>query len=211
MENLKDFFEILLDSEKLIAYGGLTLLLLIIFAETGLFFGFIFPGDALLITAGLLCSTEKFDVNIFLLLTSASISAILGNITGYTTGKYFGKKLFTKDDSLFFKKKHLETTGNYFHKYGGAALIFARFLPIVRTFSPIMAGATEMNFVKFNIYNVLGAIIWIWSLIPLGFILGRQFPSLVNQIEYLFIIITIIVFTVLAIGYGRQKRSMKIK
>ncbi len=120
MENISEFFNILLDSEELIAYGGLTLLLIIIFAETGLFFGFILPGDALLITAGLLCSSDKFDVNIFLLLTSVSLAAILGNITGYATGKYFGKKLFTKDDSLFFKKKHLETTKNYFHTYGGA-------------------------------------------------------------------------------------------
>ena len=110
MENIREFFEILLDSERLIAYGGLTLLLLIIFAETGLFFGFIFPGDALLITAGLLCSTDSFDVNIFLLLTSVSVVAILGNMTGYATGRYFGKKLFAKEDSLFFKKKHLEIT-----------------------------------------------------------------------------------------------------
>jgi len=104
MESTSELFSILLDSEKLIEYGGLTLLLIIVFAETGLFFGFVFPGDALLLTAGLLCSTKYFDVNIFLLLTSVSIVAILGNTTGYSTGKYFGKKLFTRDDSLFFKK-----------------------------------------------------------------------------------------------------------
>ncbi len=209
MENILEFFSILLDSEKLIAYGGLTLLLIIIFAETGLFFGFIFPGDALLITAGLLCSSDKFDVNIFLLLSSVSLAAILGNITGYMTGKYFGKKLFTKDDSLFFKKKHLATTRNYFQKYGGAALIIARFFPVVRTFAPIMAGATEINFLKFNLYNVAGAVIWGWSLGPLGFVLGRQFPGLVNQVEYLFLFITGIVTTLFVIGYIKQKISMK--
>lgn len=209
MENISEFFNILLDSEKLIAYGGLTLLLIIIYAETGLFFGFIFPGDPLLITAGLLCSSDKFDVNIFLLLLSVSLAAILGNITGYVTGKYFGKKLFTKDDSLFFKKKHLETTRNYFQKYGGVALIIARFFPVVRTFAPIMAGATEINFLKFNTYNVAGAIIWVWSLIPLGFILGRQFPSLVDQVEYLFIFISATVMILFIIGYLKEKRSMK--
>ena len=209
MENLNELFDILLNSEKLIAYGGLTLLLIIIFAETGLFFGFIFPGDALLLTAGLLCSTEIFDVNIFLLLFSVSIVAILGNITGYATGKYFGKKLFTKDDSLFFKKKHLEITRNYFHKYGGAALIIGRFLPVVRTFAPIMAGATEVNFIKFNIYNVLGAVIWVWSLIPLGFLLGRQFPLLVNEVEYIFIFVAVVTSIVFILGYIKQKRSMK--
>ena len=209
MENISEFFNILLDSEKLIAYGGLTLLLIIIFAETGLFFGFIFPGDALLISAGLLCSSDKFDVNIFLLLSSVSLAAILGNITGYVTGKYFGKKLFTKDDSFFFKKKHLEITRNYFQKYGGTALIIGRFFPVVRTFAPIMAGAIEINFLKFNIYNVAGAIIWVWSLVPLGFILGRQFPGLVNQVEYLFLVVTGIVMIFFIVGYIKQKRSMK--
>lgn len=209
MENISEFFNILLDSEKLIAYGGLTLLLIIVFAETGLVFGFIFPGDALLISAGLLCSSDKFDVNIFLLLSSVSLAAILGNITGYVTGKYFGKKLFTKDDSFFFKKKHLEITRNYFQKYGGTALIIGRFFPVVRTFAPIMAGAIEINFLKFNIYNVAGAIIWVWSLVPLGFILGRQFPGLVNQVEYLFLVVTGIVMIFFIVGYIKQKRSMK--
>lgn len=209
MENLSAFFEILLDSEKLIAYGGLTLLLFIIYAETGLFFGFIFPGDALLLTAGLLCSTNHFDVDIFLLLFSVTGVAILGNITGYLTGKYLGKKLFTKQDSLFFKKKHLEITRNYFLKYGGAALVVGRFLPFVRTFAPIMAGATEISFIKFNIYNILGAIIWVWSLIPLGFLLGKQFPLLVNDVEYLFIIVAAITTVVFVIGYIKQQRKLK--
>lgn len=209
MENVKEFLEILLDSEKLIAYGGLTLLLIIIFVETGLFFGFIFPGDALLLTAGLLCSTKHFDVNIFLLLTSVSASAIIGNMTGYATGKYFGKKLFTKEDSFFFKKKHLEITRNYFHKYGGVALVIGRFLPIVRTFAPIMAGASEISFIKFNIYNLLGAVIWVWSLIPLGFFLGRQFPLLVNEVEYLFLIVAVVSSVIFIIGYFKQKKRMK--
>ena len=211
MESISEFFNILLDSEKLIAYGGLTLLLIIIFAETGLFFGFIFPGDALLLTAGLLCSTEKFDVNIFLLLTSVSVVAILGNITGYATGKYFGKRLFTKDDSLFFKKKHLEITRNYFQKYGGSALIVGRFLPIVRTFAPIMAGASEINFVKFNGYNILGAIIWVWSLIPLGFFLGKQFPLLVNEVEYIFLFVALVTSIIFILGYLKQKKTAKVK
>lgn len=209
MENISDFFEILLDSEKLIAYGGLTLLLLIIFAETGLFFGFIFPGDALLITAGLLCSTDSFDVNIYLLLTSVSLVAILGNMTGYATGKYFGKKLFAKEDSLFFKKKHLDITRSYFQKYGGAALIMGRFLPIVRTFAPIMAGASEISFLKFTFYNVLGGVIWVWSLIPIGFLLGRKFPLLVNEVEYIFLFVAIATSIIFLIGYFKQKRSMK--
>lgn len=211
MENISDFFKILLDSEKLIAYGGLTLLLIIIFSETGLFFGFIFPGDALLLTAGLLCSTANFDVNIFTLLFSVTIVAFLGNITGYATGKYFGKKLFLKEDSFFFKKKHLEITRNYFLKYGGAALIIGRFLPIVRTFAPIMAGITEINFIKFNIFNLAGAFIWVWSLIPLGFLLGRKFPLLVNEVEYIFLFVALITSIIFILGYIKQKKAIKIE
>ncbi len=211
MEHIKELFEILLDSEKLIAYGGLTLLLIVIFAETGLFFGFVFPGDALLLSAGLLCSTENFDVNIFLLLSSVSIAAILGNFTGYATGKYFGKKIFTRDDSFFFKKKHLESTRSYFHKYGGTALIVGRFLPVVRTFAPIMAGASDLSFIKFSIYNVLGAVIWVWSLIPLGFLLGRQFPLLVNEVEYIFLFVTALIILVFLVGFIKQKRQTKAR
>ena len=211
IDGVVELLKILFDSEKLIAFGGLTLLLIIIFAETGLFFGFIFPGDALLVTAGLLCSSEKFDVNIFLMLSGVTIAAILGNITGYVTGKYIGKALFKKEDSLFFKKKHLETTRLYFKKYGGTALIIGRFLPVVRTFAPILAGATEINFIRFNIYNILGALIWVWSLIPLGFFLGMQFPDLINQVEYLFLTITVIVSTIFVIGYFKQKKILEVE
>ncbi len=207
MENFKELFAILLDSEKLIAYGGLTLLLIIIFSETGLFFGFIFPGDALLLTSGLLCSTDKFDVNIFLLLSSVTLVAILGNVTGYATGKYFGKNLFTKKDSLFFKKKHLEVTREYFQKYGGVALIVGRFMPIVRTFAPIMAGATEFKFFKFNFYNILGAIIWVWSLIPIGYLLGKQFPLLIHDVEYIFLIVAVVTSIIFIAGYLKQKKN----
>jgi membrane-associated protein len=210
MESIEELFTILLDSEKLIAYGGLTLLLIIIFSETRLFFGFIFPGDALLLTSGLLCSTENFDVNIFVLLTTVTVIAILGNITGYATGKYFGKRLFTKKDSLFFKKKHLEVTRNYFQKYGGIALIVGRFMPIVRTFAPIMAGATEFKFFRFNFYNVLGAIIWVWSLIPLGYLLGKQFPQLIHEVEYIFLFVAVLTSVIFVAGYIKQKRQVKI-
>ncbi|TAH42435.1 MAG: DedA family protein [Bacteroidetes bacterium] len=209
MDSIKELFTILLDSEKLIAYGGLSLLLIIIFSETGLFFGFIFPGDALLLTSGLLCSTENFDVNIYVLLIAVTAVAILGNITGYATGKYFGKRLFTKKDSFFFKKKHLEVTRNYFQKYGGVALIVGRFMPIVRTFAPIMAGATEFKFFKFNFYNVLGAIIWVWSLIPIGYFLGKQFPLLIHEVEYIFLFVAIVTSVIFILGYLKQKRKAK--
>ena len=206
MENISEFFNLLLDSEKLIAYGGLTLVLLIIFIETGLFFGFFFPGDALLFSAGLLCGTNHIDVNIFLLLLSVTLAAILGNVTGFLSGKYFGKKLFAKEDSFFFKKRHLEKTKLFYQKYGGLSLIGGRFLPIVRTFAPILAGSIDMNFWKFNTYNIIGAFLWVWTLIPIGYFLGSQFPHLIHHLEY-FILAMVIIPTIIMIrGYFKLKK-----
>ena len=116
MEHLREFFEILLNSEKLIQYGGLALLLIVIFAETGLIFGFIFPGDALLFTAGLLCGSD-LAVNIWLLIITVAFAAIAGNVTGYLTGKVFGTRLLLKKDSFFFKQRHFEKSRDYYEKY----------------------------------------------------------------------------------------------
>lgn len=209
MENISEFFSLLLDSKKLISYGGLTLLLLIIFIETGFFFGFFFPGDPLLFTAGLLCGTQHphLDVNIFLLLLSVTLAAILGNVVGFVSGKFFGKKLFAKEDSFFFKKKHLEKTKLFYQKYGGGALIGGRFLPVVRTFAPILAGSIDMNFWKFNTYNIIGAFLWVWTLIPLGYFLGSQFPHLIHHLEY-FILAMVIITTIIMIrGYFKLKKQ----
>ena len=207
MENISDFFSSLLDSQKLIHYGGLTLLLIIIFIETGFVFGFFFPGDTLLFTAGLLCGTNDLDINIFLLLFSVTGVAILGNLTGYISGKYFGKKLFAKEDSFFFKKRHLETTKFYYEKYGGASIIAGRFLPVVRTFVPILAGTIDMNFFKFKLYNITGAFLWVWTLIPIGYFLGNKFPQLINQLEYFIIGIFLVTTFFLIKGYLKIKKQ----
>jgi membrane-associated protein len=206
MEDLKTIFEILLNSEKLIHYGGLTLLLIIIFVETGLIFGFIFPGDALLFTAGLLCGSD-LTVNIYLLVFSVALAAIAGNITGYYTGKFFGHRLLKKKDTLFFKKRHLEQSKDYYNKYGGISLIAARFIPIVRTFVPILAGAIDMNFWKFNFYNVAGAFLWSGSLIPLGYLVGKQIPASVDNIEYFVLGITTITMTILIRGIIKIRKK----
>lgn len=116
-------------------------MLLVIFAETGLFFGFIFPGDALLFTAGVYCGSTDLSVNIYLLVITVALAAMLGNLTGFVTGKFLGKKLFFKKDSLFFKQRYLEKARAYYDKHGGLALIGGRFIPVVRTFVPILAGA----------------------------------------------------------------------
>ncbi len=204
-----DFIEVLFNSEQLIHYGGLLLLLIVIFAETGLVIGFIFPGDALLGTAGLLCGSKDLDVNIFLLVFTVALAAFVGNITGFLTGKFLGQRLFQKKDTWFFKKKHLEKTNQYYEKYGALALIGGRFLPVVRTFVPILAGAIDMNFWKFNILNVTGALLWSAMLIPLGYLVGTQIPSSVDHIEYIVLGITFVTMTLLIRGTIKMKKEAR--
>jgi membrane-associated protein len=206
MQEIKDWFDILLSSEKLIHYGGLTLLLIIVFAETGLIFGFIFAGDALLFTAGLLCGSE-LAVNIWLLVTSVTAAAFAGNVVGFLTGKYFGKKLLMKQDTWFFKQRHFDKSRAYYEKYGGLALIAGRFMPVIRTFVPILAGTIDMNFWKFNIFNIAGAVLWAGSLIPLGYFVGKKIPASLDNIEYFVLGITLITMTILIRGIIKFRKN----
>ncbi|MCX6304575.1 MAG: DedA family protein [Bacteroidetes bacterium] len=205
MENLKEFFEILLNSEKLIHYGGLALLLIVIFAETGLIIGFIFPGDALLFTAGLLCGSD-LAVNIWLLVISVALAAIAGNFTGYFTGKIFGQRLLLKKDTFFFKQRHFEKSRDYYEKYGGIALVAGRFLPVIRTFVPILAGTIGINFWKFNMFNIVGAVLWAGTLIPLGYLVGKKIPASIDNIEYFVLGITLVTMTILVRGIVKFKK-----
>jgi len=167
-------------------YFGLTA---IIFAETGLFFGFFLPGDSLLVTAGLLSSQPEFGLNVWLLGIILTISAIVGNTVGYQFGKALGPRLFTRDDSLLFKKKHLFAAQAFYEKHGGKTLVIARFMPIVRTFVPIVAGMGKMDFKRYTAYNVLGAVLWIWSMLLTGFLLGRYIPGVEHHIEKVILLV----------------------
>ena len=211
MESIQEFFDLLIHSDKLIQIGGLTLLLLIVFLETGIFFGFIFAGDALLFSAGLLCGTDLLDVNIFLLLFTITAAAIAGNLAGYYTGKFFGKKLNTKDDTWYFKKRHLVKTRLFYQKYGGLSLIAGRFVWVVRTFVPILAGASDMGFRRFVFFNVAGAFLWVWSMVPLGYLAGHIIPNASENIEYFVLGITIIASVVLLRGIYQISRERKGK
>ncbi len=207
MEQATEFVKLLFSSGHLIHYGGLALLLIIIFAETGLFFGFIFPGDALLVTAGIFCGSADLSVNIYLLVLTVALAAIAGNATGFATGKYFGKRLFLKNDTFFFKQRHLETARAYYDKHGGLALVGGRFIPVVRTFVPILAGAIDMNFWRFTLLNLAGAILWSGTLIPLGYLLGRQIPGSVDYIEYIVLGITVVTMTILIRSAIRLRKN----
>lgn len=207
MEDLRDFFEIILNSEQLIRYGGLALLLLVIFAETGLVIGFIFPGDALLFTAGILSGTV-LEMNPGLLVLAVALAAIAGNYSGYFTGKFLGAKLAQKKDSLFFRQRHLDTSRDYYEKYGGLALVAGRFLPVVRTFVPILAGTIGLPFGKFSIYNIAGAFLWSGTLIPAGWLLGKQIPASADNIEYIVLGITLVTMTILIRGIIRHRKKI---
>lgn len=182
MQSLLDFFHQLKDPRLLVQAGGYVGLTAIIFSETGLLVGFFLPGDSLLVTAGLLASQSQFGLNMWLLGVLLTIAAIAGNSLGYAIGRYTGPRLFTRDDSLLFKKKHLYRAQAFYEKHGGKTLIIARFMPVVRTFVPVVAGLGAMKFRTYTAYNVLGAVLWIWSMLFIGYFLGRMVPGIENHI-----------------------------
>jgi membrane-associated protein len=169
------FLKELTDPESIIKYGGLTLLLIVVFSETGLMIGFFLPGDSLIFISGLVCSSQPdlLGVNIWVLLILLILAAVIGNITGYLFGKKIGPPLFRKKDSIIFKKKYLAATQAFYNRHGGKTLILGRFLPVIRTFAPILAGVIAIDFKRFMIYNVIGAAAWIGSLGLAGYYLGR--------------------------------------
>ncbi|MBN8703699.1 MAG: VTT domain-containing protein [Bacteroidetes bacterium] len=202
-----EFIKELTNPESIIKYGGLALLLFVVFAETGLLVGFFLPGDSLLFTAGLLCGTGLFKTDIITLLVGLSLAGIVGNIFGYFFGKRVGPALFTRDDNLLFKKRYLTTTKEFYDRNGGKTLILGRFLPIIRTFAPILAGVINIDFKKFMLYNILGSIAWVLSLTLTGYYLGIKFPEIKNYLEY--IIIALIVITSIPVyrTYKKEKNS----
>lgn len=209
MEQTLEFVKTLLNPQSIIHYGGLALLLFIVFAETGLFFGFFLPGDSLLFVAGLMCGTPIFDVNIYLLVSTVIIAGILGNFVGYYFGKKTGPVLFRKDDSFFFKKKHVKAAEEFYNRYGGTEIVLGRFIPIIRTFVPIMAGVVNLDFKKFVLYNILGCIAWVVSMVLSGYFLGRLFPSLQNNLEYIVITIILISMIPVVLTYIKEHRRSK--
>lgn len=177
----------------LIQTAGYLGLFAIIFAESGLFVGFFLPGDSLLFTAGFLASQGYFDITALMVL--CFVAAVLGDNFGYAFGKRVGPAIFKKEDSLFFHKKHLVRAQEYYAKYGGKTIILARFIPVVRTFAPILAGVGRMHYRTFFVYNIVGAVLWAIGLTALGYYLGSAIP---NIDKYLLpIIAAIIIISIL--------------
>jgi len=172
----------LMNPDWIMAHGGLFLVAFIIFAETGLLVGFFLPGDSLLFITGIVIASSETTlfptdihlVNLAFWIVLLTIAAIVGNFVGFWFGKKTGPLLFERQDTWLIKKKHIHQAHEFYEKRGGIAVIFARFLPIVRTFAPIVAGVVKMDFKKFALYNVIGGVAWITSLVTLGFILGEN-------------------------------------
>lgn len=196
MDFLLDFMHNLSDPDWIVAHGGLYLLLFIIFAETGILIGFFLPGDPILFIAGMIVSNMTLEPSqqiptLMYWILLISISAVLGNFVGYWCGKLFGKRILQIKDSWFFKKHYIVKAQEFYEKRGGGAIVLARFLPVVRTFAPIVAGIVGMNFSKFVLYNVLGAFLWTGSLMTLGYLLGES-PWVQQNLELVILGIVVI-------------------
>jgi len=199
----------LLDPEKIIQIGGLALVTAIIFAETGLMFGFFLPGDSLLFTVGLFCALGILPVPIGGVLLVLSGAAIVGDQVGYWTGRFLGQRLFERRESWFFKRKYLEQTRAFYNRWGKSAIILGRYVPIVRTFAPILAGVVGFPPRQFILYNATGGILWIVSLTLAGYGLGSAFPWLRNYIEV--IALGIIILSLLPIFRAYLKSRARAK
>lgn len=207
--NWEELFEFITNAEVAIKKGGYIALLSIVFAENGLIIGVILPGDYLLFTAGLLCGTGVFDVNIVVLLLAVWAAATSGTLVGYITGQKLGKPYFQKE-SIFIKHKHIVQTRAFFFKYGGKTILVAKFLPWVRTLAPILAGSVEMPFKRFMMYNAAGAVLWVGVLVGGGYWLGDIYGKvLLDYLEYF--IIGFILLTTGIVGISYFKTQMKQK
>ena len=194
MDWLSELFRNLTDIPSLIKWAGYVGLTLIIFAETGLLVGFFLPGDSLLVTAGLLIS-QGFPLDLMKLGTILMIAAVVGDTVNYWFGRVTGPRIFNRDDSLLFKKKHVYRAQAFYDKHGGKTIILARFMPIIRTFAPLVAGVAGMEYKRFMAYNVFGGVLWIWSMLLTGYYLGRLVPGIDKYIEL--VIIAVIFLSIL--------------
>ena len=185
-----EFFHNLYHFDALIRWGGYTVLAAIVFAETGLLAGFFLPGDSLLVTAGLVAANDGV-LSIWRLILLLGAAAVAGDSTGYAIGYHLGPRIFTREDSRFFHKDHLRRTQRFYERYGAKTIILARFVPIVRTFAPTVAGVGKMRYRTFASYNVIWGIGWVASMALAGYWLGRSIPDIERHLHW---VIGVVIF-----------------
>ena len=208
MDQLQQLFANLRDLPALIKWAGYFGLTAIVFSETGLLVGFFLPGDSLLVTAGLLSARGLF--NVYLLGLLVNIAAAVGNSVGYFIGRSTGPRIFTRDDSLLFNKSHVFRAQEFYAKHGRKAIVLAQFMPIIRTFSPVVAGVGRMPYRQFLTISVLGTILWVWSMLFIGYFLGTYIPGLDKHIEILVLVVVFISILPGIISWYRERRKAAV-
>jgi len=208
MHSLLELFHRIRDVRAIIAWGGYAGLTTIIFAETGLLIGFFLPGDSLIVTAGLLAATTGvFDP--WLLAALLIAASILGNTSGYAIGRAAGPRLFSRENSLLFNKKHLYRAHEFYERHGGKTIVIARFMPIVRTFVPVVAGMGQMNYRRYTVYNIVGGIGWIGSMLLIGYFLGRYIPGVDQHIETVIMLVILVSLLPGLIGWLKTRSTSR--
>lgn len=208
LDAILHFFHQLFSPEglkELIRAGGAPLICTIVFIETGFFVGFFLPGDSLLVTAGVLSAGEVIPLKWLLL--PVMLCAIVGDQIGYWIGRAAGVTLYKKEDSLFFRRKHLQSAHDFYEKYGGRAVILARFVPIIRTFCPPVAGAARMSYARYLSYDIFGGTLWVGTMILGGYFLGRTIPNISQRIHYVIAVVIVLSLLPALIGVWRARRA----
>jgi membrane-associated protein len=195
----------LFNPEAIIRFGGLALLLFIIFAETGLFFGFFLPGDSLLFIAGLLCESQ-FEMSVWLLVVMLVVAATAGTTVGYGFGRWAERYLKNRRENFFYKKRYLGMAQEFYQRYGMMAFVMGRFLPVVRTFVPILAGMVRIAFGRFFFFNLVGAAVWIVVMVLAGHLLGKRFPTIIEHLEIIVAGMVLITTIPLVLSWLRHRK-----
>lgn len=190
--------------DDLIRWGGYVVLVAIVFIETGLLIGFFLPGDSLLITAGLVAATGALDI--WWLNALLIVAAVVGDSVGYAIGYRAGPRIFTREKSLLFRPSHVERTRQFYARHGAKTIVIARFVPIVRTFAPVVAGVGQMEYRRFLLYNVAGGVGWVTSMTWAGYLLGQTIPNIGDHIHVVVAIVIVLSVIPIAVELYRERR-----
>jgi len=207
MQALTDFFHRFSNLPELVRWAGLFGIATIIFSETGLLVGVFLPGDSLLVTAGLIAA--KGYLNVYILAPVLTLAAICGNSVGYFIGRSTGPRIFNRENSFFFNKKHAIRAHEFYEKHGRKTIVLAQFMPVIRTFAPVVAGVGGMGFRHFISFNIIGAVLWIWIILGIGYFLGNRIPGIDQHIEIVVVIVVFISILPGLIGAYRGRRARR--
>jgi membrane-associated protein len=194
--------------DDLIRWGGYLVLFGIVFTETGLLVGFFLPGDSLLITAGLVAAAG--GLNVWWLNALLVVAAVTGDSVGYAIGARLGPRLFTRPKSLLFNPRHIERTRAFYARHGAKTIVIARFVPIIRTFAPVVAGVGQMAYRRFLFYNVAGGVGWVTSMTWTGYLLGRAIPNIANYVHLVVVIVIVLSVIPIVVEIVRERRRRSV-